>query len=97
MNEKDKHTGGPWTWDGHKFKMRGEAKRLVLIGSPLSGVGEQADANAALIAAAPCLLAALEALTPRAGAFLDISASHEGLENCKLISDAWKAIERARQ
>ena len=97
MNEKDKHTSGPWTveYDGTTVVMGGQC--VIVAPAKDGSTREEEKANAALIAAAPCLLAALEALTPRAGAFLDISASHEGLENCKLISDAWKAIERARQ
>ena len=44
----------------------------------------------------PELLAALEKLTALAANQLDQSATHDGLENCKALADARKAIARAK-
>lgn len=71
------HTPGPWQWDGNCrinavqfYKpspytlLDGEEKVYMhgLVALPYSCAGENYEANANLIAAAPCLLAALDQL-----------------------------------
>jgi len=58
---------------------------------------EECLANAQLIAAAPEMLAALEKLTTLAASQLDQSATHDGLENCKALADARRAIAKAAE
>ena len=53
------------------------------------------SANAHLIAAAPDLLSALIALEKSSRKVLDTSATHDGLENCKILLAARVAIEKA--
>ena len=52
--------------------------------------------NARLIAAAPELLAALEALELAARGGLDQSATHDGLTNCATLAKARAAIAKAK-
>lgn len=56
-----KHTPGPWVWE-----IKGTEHRVMARGKPLviAGRTHRAQANRAVLAAAPDLLAALEALLP---------------------------------
>lgn len=60
METTSKHTPGPWHVDGDNVFGQCENWFGYLICEPLGGTPEQAQANAALIAAAPDLLATLE-------------------------------------
>lgn len=66
-----KHTPGPWAWDSRNgddylVSCASDTPHIVVLGFmrdrliPADAIG---DADRALIAAAPCLLAALKALT----------------------------------
>jgi len=65
--------------------------------SRLSLSNEECLANARLMAAAPEMLEALEKLTTLAASQLDQSATHDGLENCKALADARRAIAKAAE
>ena len=91
------HTPGPWSrkfgnyvYAGtHEQAVRGEAPRVAVC-DPLNGTREELDrafANAALIAAAPELLASLKAITDHFAASGDPTA-------CDLMRDARAVIAK---
>ena len=55
-----KHTPGPWTYNGKSRAVY--AGRVSVANCTRNAVGESTDANCRLIAAAPELLAAMEAI-----------------------------------
>lgn len=59
MSETAKHTAGPWKWDGGGYV---DAARECIAGINAIGSPCKSEANARLIAAAPDLLAACEAV-----------------------------------
>ena len=93
MNEKDKHTSGPWTveYDGTTVVMGGQC--VIVAPAKDGSTREEEKANAALIAAAPCLLAALELIVPDMQHYV----STHGSGPDKRLDVAYAAIERARQ
>jgi hypothetical protein len=93
MNEKDKHTSGPWTVesDGSTVVMGGQC--VIVAPAKDGSTREEEKANAALIAAAPCLLAALELIVPDMQHYV----STHGSGPDKRLDVAYAAIERARQ
>ena len=93
MNEKDKHTGGPWSveYDGTTVVMGGQC--VIVAPAKDGSTREEEKANAALIAAAPCLLAALELIVPDMQHYV----STHGSGPDKRLDVAYAAIERARQ
>tara|TARA_R110000751_G_C13494992_1_gene449585 strand:+ start:63 stop:389 length:327 start_codon:yes stop_codon:yes gene_type:complete len=108
MNEKDKHTSGPWgicaksPWDEADLDAgiiysESNCKRVAVGIKSGDGVNApsaaETKANAALIAAAPCLLAALELIVPDMQHYV----STHGSGPDKRLDVAYAAIERARQ
>ncbi len=99
MSDKLTHTPGPWKWCGTQQKPK---KFCYLSGQDFKGVGvalsgfTENKANAHLIAAAPELLEALKTLL-EASRELDQSATHDGLDNCKAITQARAAIRKAEE
>jgi hypothetical protein len=101
-----RHTPGPWKPDRkyglgrdgkwQDFKITGPDKRSICSCSPASKrEGEQIEANAHLIAAAPELLEALEKLTPITKEILETigTCDHSvGVCNCDLIM----ALEKSK-
>ena len=89
-------TPGPWT----ALLSSGDEPWMVAAAMPVARIpnyDDRAAANAALIAAAPELLAALEALDMAARGGLDQSATHDGLTNCAAIAKARAAIAKAKR
>ena len=107
---KQAHTSGPWQAK-HKRTLGDPMVPFLVydIGKegdpPLACVSnadvymkpDELEANALLMAAAPEMLAALEKLTTLAASQLDQSATHDGLENCKALADARRAIAKAAE
>tara|TARA_R110002094_G_scaffold24225_3_gene36452 strand:+ start:497 stop:778 length:282 start_codon:yes stop_codon:yes gene_type:complete len=93
MSTKDKHTGGPWAveYDGTTVVMGGQC--VIVAPAKDGSTREEEKANAALIAAAPCLLAALELIVPDMQHYV----STHGSGPDKRLDVAYAAIERARQ
>lgn len=92
-----KHTPGPWhvgkrAYTRAIYGPKGEEVALML---EFFNPDDDNMANARLIAACPKLLSALENLYARAFAQLDKSATHDGIENCKVLGDARAAIQEA--
>ena len=87
-------------WQSHITTL---GDHLEYDGKPCGAVDSQdktqaeINANAQLIAAAPEMLAALEKLTALAASQLDQSATQDGLENCKGLADARRAIAKAKE
>ena len=84
------HTPGPWTFDGYRhinyasYSIKShDRKGICAIASSIKRPGEESEANARLIAAAPELLAALEAML-------------EGWETGRGYTDRENQIGRAR-
>ena len=91
------HTPGPW-----QANPIGDTGRCSISAPHPSGGGQNVideclKENARLIAAAPELLAALEALELAARGGLDQSATHDGLTNCAAIAKARAAIAKAKR
>lgn len=90
------HTPGPW----HLGTRPGpivygpQGEQVANMHVAMLEQGEH-KANARLIAAAPDMLLALENLYARAFAVMDKSATHDGIENCKVLGDARAAIAKA--
>ena len=108
MNET-KHTPGPWKAencgnglivtckaenDPETWSYDGKLNHRPNIAT-INNMRLDAGANAALIAAAPDLLAALETLTARAAQHLPQNATSEGIENCDILAAARSAICKA--
>ena len=97
MKEQRKYTPGPWLSeycgkDRIKVSKVSDKRRIATIDTRTRIMDES---NAALIAAAPDLLAALETLTARAVQHLPQNATSEGLENCDILAAARSAICKA--
>ena len=110
MKMKKTHTPGLWSVE---TRIGAQTLNRLAISGPRSGAaptrciavipgeGEyltpEVEANAALIAAAPELMAALETLTERAtnDSGFDQSATHHGIANCDALAKAREAIARA--
>lgn len=101
---KQAHTPEPWEaevrgkrWDVYPTP-RYPCQQPVASGHARD-LGEtfagESEANARLIAAAPELLEALRAVTHQAAKEIDQSATHDGLNNCKLLTQARAAIAKA--
>lgn len=92
MSTKDKHTGGPWSveYDGTTVVMGGQC--VIVAPAKDGSTREEEKANAALIAAAPCLLSALEAIIPDMQHYV----STHGWGPDKRLETALTAIEKAR-
>ncbi len=93
-----KHTPGPWEnkkWNcmEHQISAKGGTIALVSHGHTLVSETE-AEANAALIAAAPDMAEALKGLLLRAAA-LDQSATHDGMANADALAKARAALQNA--
>ena len=99
-----KHTPGPWHLSNHAAN--GEDSITVSRSRDLGGhsvvlveSSRRADvllADARLIAAAPELLEALEALIVIVRQYADQSATQDGLTNCRIIGKANAALHKAR-
>lgn len=87
-----KHTPGPWAADQSGLVTAGK-NRLHVAQAATTGMGKAVEANAALIAAAPELLAALQA-TMRALGDLP-STQKPGTRTRAAYDEARAAIDRA--
>jgi hypothetical protein len=95
MNTTNKHTESPWHIGINPGPIiYGPSGEQVASLFPALLEEQENKANARLIASAPSLLEALQALTERASA-LDQSATEEGLRNCSAIANARQAIAKA--
>ena len=108
---KTKHTPGPWTCGGQVVYAENKRTIAIFPdeecpalwnGGTHGGGFECSDCacreqeeNAKLAAAAPELLAALQALVKRCAA-LDQSVTHDGIDNCYAIAKAGEAIQKAQ-
>ena len=95
-----KHTPGPWCFHGQHSEIHSAIDEngnqvIADMNSDNDFTREVNAANARLIASAPDLLAALDALVQRCVS-LDRSATHEGMLNCEAMAHARTAIARAR-
>jgi len=95
---KTQYTKGPWQVDAFDYVKTSDGHNVATVysGSPSKITQNEASANARLIAQAPALLEALEALYQQALA-LDQSATHDGLNNCQALAKARSAINSATQ
>ena len=104
MSTSPKHTPGPWRMESHGANGEqsiGISRSLETGGHAVALVesSRRADvllADARLISAAPDLLEALEALVVIARQYVDQSATHAGLTNCRIIGKANAALYKAR-
>jgi hypothetical protein len=102
MDERAKHTPGPWElctkgdygdFDGNSRVIIGDDRRLAVVHVS----DEETDANARLIAAAPLMLAALDEISLGAGPFNQDPMRHaeNTIENMKEL--ARNAIREATE
>jgi hypothetical protein len=93
LREAPKHTPGPWTWNGkRRLGLRGQGEDVLEFGDNEGmwvAINDRKDANAALIAAAPDLLAALIECSDR----LHVHMAHS--EDLIAQMQALKAIAKA--
>ncbi len=85
------HTPGPWAADQFGLVTAGK-NRLHIAQAMTTGMGKAADANAALIAAAPELLKALEAIVrsePHALDWYRLCAARAAVSKAKGIVTRW--------
>jgi len=105
MNTPKQNTPGPWRVSAAPLTPDVSTRWIEVysvdpeddVASVTGGNLKAAQANARLIAAAPDLLAALEALTEVARKHLPQGADHDGLNNCGIIANANKAIAEAKE
>lgn len=93
MTTQEKRTPGPWYV--HNAANIAEQGLIVSEVTPDTVAVSYRHADAALLAAAPDLLAALRDLEQIARQQLDQSATNDGLNNCALLSMARSAIAKA--
>lgn len=89
------HTPGPWilgTYDHAVHNITGPKGEMPFIATIPSG-RDNREANARLIAAAPDLLAALQAMMTIAE--ITTAANQDGLINCDILAKARAAIAKA--
>lgn len=101
MSDKLTHTPGPWKLNAGVIEALVDPENSQSYIAPICDVDmdwstEIYKANAHLIAAAPELLEALKSLL-EASRELDQSATHDGLNNCKAITQARAAIRKAEE
>ena len=89
------HTPGPWAVSPQNNIISRNGTVAKTEQMPGNYESEQ-KANANLLAAAPDLLSALIALEKASREVLDTSATHDGLENCKILLEARVAIQKAK-
>ena len=107
---KRAHTNGPWQAT-HRRTMgdpmlpfliynvgkEGDPPLACVSNAEIAMKPDELEANALLMAASPEMLEALEKLIALAASQLDQSATHDGLENCKALADARRAIAKATE
>ncbi len=93
------HTSAPWQIDysgNCHIGITDENDRTLAFCSLQNENGDEDEANAHLISAAPDLLSALEKLLQISQDKLDQSATHDGLVNCEALANARVAIAKAK-